>query len=403
MGRRKEKKAAPLPTLQSKRRLLFLMTSVLVLFFGLAVKMAVVVFVQGEELQELAMRQQTRDLTVSAQRGEIRDCNGNVLAQSATAQTVVLRPSEITKSNVDGIVSVLAKTLDMDEETVRKKATDTKKSEIWLKRQVTTDVANALRVENLPGVYFAVDVRRYYPNSSFLTQTLGYTSVDGVGQEGLEAYFEKYLAGQDGVIISEADNKGRDIAIGEEEYIAPVDGYDLVLTVDEVIQSFMEQALEEAYVQQNASSVCGIAMDPKTGDILAVANCPDFDLNEVPRGDIDKLTEYTRNRIITDAYEPGSTFKVVTLASALDSGAITTEDTFYCPGYNVVDGQMIKCWRYPRSHGSQTLYEAVQNSCNVAFMNMGLRMDVEKFYDYIYDFGFGRKRGSHFPPTAQGS
>jgi stage V sporulation protein D (sporulation-specific penicillin-binding protein) len=194
MERRKEKKVIPLPTLQSKKRLLFLMTAVLVLFFGLAVKMAVVVFVQGDDLQRKAIQQQPRDLAVPARRGEILDRNGNVLAQSGTAQTVVLRPSEITQSNVDAIVSVLAKVLEMDEKTVREKATDTKKSEVWLKRQVTTEVANTLRAENLPGVYFSVDVRRYYPNSSFLTQTLGYTSVDGAGQEGLEAYFEKYLA-----------------------------------------------------------------------------------------------------------------------------------------------------------------------------------------------------------------
>ena len=402
MERRKEKKVIPLPTLQSKKRLLFLMTTVLVLFFGLAVKMAVVVFVQGGELQQKAMLQQTRDLTVAAQRGEILDRNGNVLAQSATAQTVVLRPNEIVNSNTDAIVSVLAKVLDMDEETVRKKAIDTKKSEVWLKRQVTTEVANTLRAENLPGVYFSVDVRRYYPNSSFLTQTLGYTSVDGVGQEGLEAYFEKYLAGQDGKIIAETDNKGKDIAIGEEQYIPPVDGYNIVLAIDEVIQSFVEQAVQEAYWEQNAQNVYAVAMDPQTGDILGLANYPDFDLNDVPRDDVSQLIALTRNKIITDAYEPGSTFKVVTLASALDSGAINTDTTFFCPGYNVVDGQMIKCWRYPNSHGSQTLAEAVQNSCNVAFMQMGLSMGTQTFYDYIYNFGFGQETGIAFPSDGTG-
>jgi len=402
MERRKENKVIPLPTIQSKKRLLFLMTTVLVLFFGLAVKMAVVVFIQGGELQQKAMLQQTRDLTVAAQRGEILDRNGNVLAQSATAQTVVLRPSEITKSNTDAIVSVLAKVLGMDEETVRKKATDTKKSEVWLKRQVTTEVANTLRAENLPGVYFSVDVRRYYPNSSFLTQTLGYTSVDGAGQEGLEAYFEKYLAGQDGKIISETDNTGKDIAIGEEQYIPPIDGYNVVLAIDEVIQSFVEQAVQEAYWEQNAQNVYAIAMDPQTGDILGLANYPDFDLNDVPRDDVAALIALTRNRIITDAYEPGSTFKVITLASALDSGAINTNTTFFCPGYNVVDGQMIKCWRYPNSHGSQTLPEAVQNSCNVAFMQMGLSMGTETFYDYIYKFGFGQETGIAFPSDGTG-
>ncbi len=181
-----------------------------------------------------------------------------------------------------------------------------------------------------------------------------------------------------------------------------MDGYNLVLTIDEAIQSFMEQAVEEAYTQQGAQSVCGIAMDPKTGQILAIANYPDFDLNDVPRDDLEKLSQYTRNRAITDAYEPGSTFKVITLASAIDSGVVSTGSTFYCPGYDVVDGQMIKCWRYPNSHGSQTLYEAVQNSCNVAFMQMGLGMGTETFYDYIYNFGFGQKTGITFPSDGTG-
>ncbi|MDD5018188.1 MAG: penicillin-binding transpeptidase domain-containing protein [Eubacteriales bacterium] len=391
-----------LPTLKAKKRLLFLMTTIIVLFFGLAVKMGIIVFVQGEELQEKALIQQTRDLIVSAKRGDIRDRNGNVLAQSATAQTVVLRPAEVAKGNVDAIVSVLAEMLDMDEETVRKKATDETKSEVWLARQITNDVADEIRKLNLPGVYFTVDVKRYYTNSSFLTQTLGFTSVDGIGQEGIEAYFEKYLAGQDGSIVSETDSAGREIALGEVDYIAAVDGYNVDLCIDEIIQSFLEQALEEAYYQQNAESAYGIVMDPDTGEILAIANIPDYDLNDVPRDDIEALTEMTRNKILVDAYEPGSTFKVVTLAAALDSGAVTVDTEFYCPGYKIVDGQQIKCWRYPNSHGQQTLYEAVQNSCNVAFMQMALLMETETFYDYIYEFGFGQETGITFPSDGAG-
>lgn len=391
-----------LPTLKAKRRLLFLMASIIVLFIGLSVKMGIVVFAQGEFLQEKALIQQTRDLTVSAKRGDILDRNGNVLAQSANADTVVLRPSEIKKGNVNAIVSVLSEMLDIDEETVRRKATDETKSEVWLARQISKDIANDLRELNLPGVYFTIDVKRYYPNSSFLTQTLGFTSVDGVGLEGIEAYYDKYLSGKDGSIVSETDNKGREIPLGQKEYIAPVDGYNVVLTVDEVIQSFLEKSLEEAYVQQNAIGAWGIAMDPRNGEILAIANIPDYDLNDPPRDDIDLLTELTRNKVITDMYEPGSTFKVVTCSSALDSDAITVDTEFDCQGYAIVDGQQIKCWRYPRSHGHQTLYEAVQNSCNVAFMRMGLAMETETFYDYIYDFGFGKQTGITFPSDQGG-
>ncbi len=400
-GVRKERGSVPLPTLKAKKRLLVLMTAVIVLFLGIAVKMGIIVFAQGEFLQEKALIQQTRDLVVSAKRGNILDRNGNVLAQSANADTVVLRPSEVVKGNVDAIVSVLSEMLDIDEETVRAKATDLKKSEVWLARQIDDSVADELRELNLPGVYFTVDVKRYYPNGAFLTQTLGFTSVDGAGQEGLEAYYDKYLSGQSGKIVSEADNKGREIPLGEKQYIAPVDGYNLVLTVDEVIQSFLEKELESAYVQQNAKGAWGIVMNPMTGEVLALGNYPDYDLNSPPRDDIPTLMELTRNKVITDVYEPGSTFKAVTCASALDSAAITTSETFDCAGTLAVDGQPIKCWRYPRSHGHQDLYEAVQNSCNVAFMKMGLAMGTETFYDYIYKFGFGQQTGIDFT-TDQG-
>lgn len=399
---RKERGSVSLPSLKSKKRLLFLMTVVVVLFFGLAVKMGIIVFAQGDFLREKALIQQTRDLIVSAKRGSILDRNGGVLAQSANAETVVLRPAEIKKENVDAIVSVLSETLGIDEETVRNKATDRTKSEVWLARQIDKNAAKKLRELNLPGVYFTVDVKRYYPNGAFLTQTLGFTSVDGVGLEGIEAYYDKYLSGKNGKIISEADRDGRGIPLGEKDYIAPVDGYDIVLTIDEVIQSFLEKSLEEAYVQQNAIGAWGIAMDPMTGEILAIGNYPDYDLNNPPRKDMETLIALTRNKVITDVYEPGSTFKVVTCASAIDCGAITQDSKFNCSGFEIVEGQQIKCWRYPRTHGHQTLFEAAQNSCNAAFMKMGLAMGTDTFYDYIFKFGFGKQTGITFPSDQGG-
>lgn len=389
-------------SLKSKKRLLFLMTVVVVLFSALIVKMALVIFVQGDMLRERALIQQTRDLVVSAKRGSIEDCNGNVLAQSANAQTVVLRPAELKKGNPEEISRVLAEKLGLEYENVLKLATDSKKSEVWLKRQVDNTVADDLRELNLPGVYFTIDVKRYYPNGAFLTQTLGFTSVDGNGLEGLEAYFDKYLSGQNGKIVSEADRDGREVPLGEKAYIAPEDGYNVVLTVDEVIQSFLEKSLEEAMVQQNALGAWGIVMDPKTGGILALGSYPDYDLNSPPRDDMEKLTELSRNKVITDVYEPGSTFKAVTCASALDSGAITTSSEFDCAGSYAVDGQPIKCWRFPRGHEHQDLYKAVQNSCNVAFMKMGLAMGTQTFYDYIYKFGFGQNTGITYPADQGG-
>ena len=399
---RKEGGKSTQTSLKSKKRLLFLMTVVVVLFTAIAVKMGLIIFVQGDMLREKALIQQTRDLVVSAKRGSIVDCKGNVLAQSANAQTVVLRPAEVKKGNPQEISRVLAERLGLNYDDVLKLATDSKKSEVWLKRQVDNGVADELRELSLPGVYFTIDVKRYYPNGAFLTQTLGFTSVDGNGLEGLEAYFDKYLSGQNGKIVSEADRDGRAVPLGEQAYIAPIDGYNVVLTVDEVIQSFLEKSLEEAMLQQNAKGAWGIAMDPKTGGILALGSYPDYDLNSPPRDDMEKLTELSRNKVITDVYEPGSTFKAVTCASALDSGKITTSSEFDCSGSYPVDGQPIKCWRYPRGHSHQNLYQAVQNSCNVAFMKMGLEMGTETFYNYIYKFGFGQNTGITYPADQGG-
>ena len=391
-----------LPTRKSKKRLLFLLITVTVLFFGLCAKIGIIIFVQGEDLQEMARNQQMKDVVVSAERGEILDRNGNVLAQSATAQTVVLRPAEIEKGNVDAIVSALAQTLDMDEETVRSKATDETKTEVWLKRQISKDTAEELQKMNLPGVYFTVDVRRYYPNGSFLTQTLGLTDVDGIGQEGIEAYFNNDLAGQDGKAISETDNKGRTVPLGEQQYTEAVDGYNVVLTVDEVIQTYLEQALNEACAEQNALSAYGIAMDPNTGEILSLANMPDYDLNDPPRDDIVLLNELSKNKVITSVFEPGSVFEAITCAAALDS-AITEDETFDCTGSCVIEGQMITCWKYPGTHGSQTLKEAVQNACNPAFAQMSQAMGTQTFYNYIYQFGFGQRTGITFPSDQSGT
>lgn len=402
IGAQKERGKVLLPSLKSKKRLLFLMMAVVVLFFGLAVKMGIIVFAQGDYLRERALIQQTRDLVVSAKRGSILDRNGGVLAQSANAETVVLRPAEIKAEDIDSVAGALAQMLDMDIETVRNKVADKTKSEVWLSRQIDKKTASKIREIGLPGVHLTVDVKRFYPNGAFLTQTLGFTSVDGVGIEGIEAYYNKYLSGKNGKIISEADRDGRGIPFGEKDYIAPIDGLNVVLTIDEVIQSFLEKSIEEAYVQQNAKGTWGVAMDPMTGDILAIANYPDYDLNNPPRSDMQALIALTRNKVITDVYEPGSTFKVVTCAAALDSNAITKDSKFNCSGFEIVEGQQIKCWRYPRTHGHQTLFEAAQNSCNAAFMKMGLAMGTKTFYEYIYKFGFGNKTGITFPSDQGG-
>ena len=389
-----------LPRVSNKKRLIVLLGMVAFIFLLLVVRIGYIVFVQGEWLQEKAENQWTLDSPVSAKRGAILDRNGNVLAQSASADTVVLWPNEVENPNL--VAEQLSEMLEMDYNEVYTKASDTSKAEVWLKRQIEREVKNDILALNLKGVHFTEDMKRYYPNRSFLTQVIGFTSVDGNGLEGLEARYDKYLAGQPGRIVTEKDAGGEELMFGGQVYIEPQDGYNLVLTVDECLQSFLENAMEEAYEQTSAVSVQGIVMDPSTGEILALGNMPDYDLNDPPRDDTELLQQLTRNRVITDVYEPGSTFKVVTTSAALDSGAVAMDTHFNCIGYKIVDGQKIKCWRSYNPHGDQDLKEAVQNSCNPCFMEMALNMGTETFYDYIYAFGFGNKTGIDFTADQTG-
>ena len=388
-----------IPATSNKKRLAIFFFAAVIVFLGLAVRIGYLMFVEGEDLQNKAESQWTRNLTVSPQRGSITDRNGNVLAQSASAKTVVLRPSEV--KDAGEVANLLAPILDMDSDTIYDKASDKTKSEIWLKRQISDEQAEKIEKLALDGVHFTVDVKRYYPNNDFLAQTLGFTTVDGEGIEGIEKYYNKYLAGQSGKIVAQTDNKGRVLEDSEQVYVEAKDGYNVELTIDEVIQSFLEQACEDALEANDAQAVWGIVMDPNTAEIYAICNKPDYDLNDVPRNDADALLELSRNKAIVDTYEPGSTFKIITGASALDSGAATMKSEYNCIGYKMVDGEKIKCWRSYNPHGHEDIYEAFQNSCNPVFMEMALGMGTQKFYDYIYNFGFGQKTGIDF--TADGT
>jgi stage V sporulation protein D (sporulation-specific penicillin-binding protein) len=348
-------------------------------------------FIDADELQQKAEEQWTREFDVSAKRGDILDRNGNALAHSAAIDTIYVNVNDV--KDPEYLANTLSDNLDMDYETIFNKATDKTKSQVWIKRQVEKETADKIRALDIDGVGFTIDSKRYYPNSDFLTSVLGITSTDGIGLEGIEAKYNKYLAGKPGRIIGETDRTGKTIPYANNMYFPPEDGYNIVLTVDEIIQMFLEKALEEAYTEHNAIGSQGIVMDPSTGEILAVANYPDFDLNNPPREDMETLQDLIKNKVFTDAYEPGSTFKTVTAASVLDSGAMTLDTNFNCVGYEIIDGQKIKCWRDYHPHGAQTFNEAVQNSCNPAFMNMALQMGTDVFYNYIYDFGFGSKTG----------
>ncbi|MDP2891995.1 MAG: stage V sporulation protein D [Bacillota bacterium] len=403
MRRRRLQRAedkSSLPTVSSRKRLVALFAIVAILFTALIGRTGYIQIVQASWLQQKAQEQWTSDKPVAAQRGSILDRNGEVLAQSAAVDTVLLRPAQI--KDPQSIAAALSPILGMDEAAIIEKASDKTKGEVWLKRQITREQANQIRSLSLKGVDFTLDMKRYYPKRTLLEQVIGFTSLDGNGLEGIEAKYNKYLAGVPGRIVEETDRSGQNIPLGGEVYVPPQDGYDVVLTIDYAIQSFLEKACAEAYENNKAKSVQGIVMDVKTGEILGMANKPDFDLNDPPRDDAELLASLSRNRAVVDVFEPGSTFKVFTLASCLDKGLINESTSFYCPGYRMVDGEKIKCWRFYNPHGSQTLAEAVQNSCNPAFMDMALKLGIEQFYDYIYKFGFGQSTGIDFISDEQG-
>ncbi|NLB62442.1 MAG: PASTA domain-containing protein [Clostridiales bacterium] len=397
------------PTKLSRNRVFWSSVIVAVLFGFVVVKLFIIQLVQAEKYQSEALSQWTRNTAVTAKRGEIMDINGTVLAQSATAYKVLIWPNRIQKDEWERVSTELANIegLNLSYEYIYKRVSNTLTekplSEIVLARQLERDVADEIVSLQLgPGVVIATDTKRYYPYGDLLSQVLGFTNkVEGNGQEGLELKYNKYLAGIDGRMLTERDRDGHSIAYGTQEFIPPEDGNDLVLTIDSVVQAFLEKALDNALKVNNAKSAQGIIMNAKTGAIVAIGSLPSFDSNNPPRSDVELLGNLSRNRIVADAYEPGSTFKIITLASALDSGAINTNFTCNCPGARYVNGQRIKCWR-SAGHGTQNLTKCADNSCNCAFIDMALAMGTEEFYDYIYKFGFGNTTGSGLGSESSG-
>ena len=372
-----------------RRRILIVLAIFLALFLVLITRLADLQILQAKELQQRAQAQWTSESIIYPTRGSILDRNGNVLAMSATAYIASVSPRQV--QDAARFAQVLAPILDMDEETIRKKASDTTKGGVILKRQLPRDTAQQLKTMlaegdgALKGLYLEEDSRRYYPNGAFATQLLGLTTIDGVGQAGLESILNDYLTGRNGRVLGEIDGKGRELSYSSEEYVPAIDGADVTLTIDQSIQSFAEKAAREAMAVNNAKSVRVLVMNPKTGEILAMVNKPDFDLNDPPRDDVSVLTEQLRNRLLTDAYEPGSTFKILTSAIALETGVTNPNEGFYCSGKYTVDGSTVRCWGDP--HGAESMAQALQNSCNPVFTELGLRIGTDTFYDYMDRFG----------------
>ena len=346
--------------------------------------------INGKDLQQRATDQWTRDLALTAPRGTFFDSTGDSLAVSYTTYDVYVRGREV--KDAETTAEIISNLLELDKQKTFEKVSRKNVSEVLLKMQVEADVAEKIYDAKLSGIYLTENVGRYYVYGNMLTQLLGFSSVDNVGQAGLEAYLNDYLTGIDGYSYVQSDLQGKEIGGSIRYYVNGLAGNDVTLTANSKIQILLERVLLQAYTDQKAKSVTGIVMDAQTSEVLAISSKPSFDLNEVPRNDLATLFEQSKMKAVTDTYEPGSTFKILTIAAALEEGVTNLNDHFYCPGYRIVDGQRIKCWR-SIGHGSQTLMEAFANSCNCCFMDLAMRLGVDKFYSYMEKFGLGQKTG----------
>lgn len=393
--------------LSIRKRLLALL-AVLTLLFGLiGVRIGSLTLFQGESLTARGVRQWTREGVVTARRGAIQDRMGNVLALSASAYIVSVNPGLV--SDDAAFARTLSPLLGVEEAYILRRLENKGLASVILKRQApreTVDSIRQLRAGDpemrrlLAGLSFAEDSRRWYPRGAFLCQTLGLTNVDSVGQSGLESAYETLLRGTAGSLKTEVDARARLLPDGKTAYTPPQAGYTLRLTVDSTLQGIAEKAMRECLAVNSAASVQCIIMDVDTGAILALCMKPDYDPNDPPRDDVETLTRLMRITAIADVYEPGSTFKILTCASALDSGAAHLSDTFTCTGSVTVDGDRIRCWK--NSHGHQTLAQALANSCNPAFVALALRMGADTFYSYLRSFGLGVKTGIDLPGESAG-
>jgi len=385
-----------------RKRIWKLMIALVALYGAVLVRIVSLTVIQGEELTARGVRQWTHEGKVEARRGSIVDRNGETLTLSTTAYIVSVNPKRVDDD--DAFADEVARLLSLDHAQLLRRLENKNYASVQLKRQVPRETVDEIRTlcaqdekkaHLLRGITYAEDTRRVYVKGAFLSQVLGLTNVDSIGQSGLEQQFEAVLAGEDGLLLTEVDRNARLLPDGLTSYVAPTDGNTLRLTIDASIQSFAERAMRECIAVNNAKAVSCIVMDVNSGAVLAMCMKPDYDPNEPPRNDVQTLTELMRITLISNAYEPGSTFKSLTCAAALDAGLTTVGEGFSCTGSVRVDGDTIRCWK--NSHGHQTLAEALQNSCNPVFVNLALRLGTQRMYQYMRAFGLGVKTGIDLP------
>ena len=412
-------------------------TFVLMLVMGVAMfvllffKLYSLQITRHEELQKKAVSQQTRSTVVTANRGTIYDRNGNIMAISATAETVFLSPLEINRAIKDtenpvtwtkeSLAADLGKILGINEATILKKMARTDSQYEVLKLRAEEEIANRVReyinANKIVGVYMVTDAKRYYPYGSLCAHVIGFVGDDNTGLYGLESQYEQALEGQTGLVITAKDNAGNDMLYEYEQYFDAKNGDELVTTIDTTIQYYLEKGIEDMvdkYDAQNGGA--GIVMNAKTGAILAMASYPNYDPNNFSVVQDEKLSQQIeeetasladmqllqwRNKCLNDTYEPGSTFKILTLSAALEEGAIDKNTTAHCSGSVTISGQTIHC-SSEAGHGTQTLIESVGNSCNPAFISYGLKLGTDKFYQYMQSFGLMSGTGIDLAGEADG-
>lgn len=407
-------------TKKSKRNLIWLIGVLFFVILLLLIRVGWIAIVNGEEYTEMSLERQTRDTVIEAERGAIYDTNGKELAVSVTCYTVWARPKDVNngkdaedaKANVENVKKVLAKQLDMSEGQIGE-AISKDQNLVKLKKGIDKETADAIRAAKLRGIEIVEDSKRSYPLGAFASHLLGTVSSDNKGLSGLELQYNNYLSGVAGREINYTDTAGNRLSYGDSTYYAAENGYNLKTTIDSVIQYYTEDALKWTAKKTKADRVMAIVMDPKTGDILAMGQTPDFDLNNpsVPtsakqKKKYDKLSDKKkqefiqkmwRNSLICDVYEPGSTFKLITTATALEEDAATLKSVYYDNGAITIAGTTIHCWRTGRPHGKETLAQAVSNSCNPVFVKLANKVGIEKFYDHLDTFGITGTTGIDFP------
>lgn len=381
----------------NKKKMLVVFGAAVVIILALLGRLVYLMVFDAEYYQKRAEALHEREREIKAARGEIVDRNGVVLATNKTVCTISVIHSQIEDS--EKVIQVLSEELELPEETVRKRVEKVSSME-KVKTNVEKEIGDKIRNYNLAGVKVDEDFKRYYPYGELASKVLGFTGGDNQGIIGLEVKYEDVLKGTNGTILTITDARGIELEGIAENRIEPVAGNTLKVSLDYNIQSFCEQAAEKVMEEKQAEAVSILLMNPKNGEILAMVNVPEFDLNapfELPEEESGQesvsdekkqelLNQMWRNRCINDTYEPGSTFKIITSAACLEEGVVHLEDTFSCPGYRIVEDRKIRCHKVG-GHGSETFVQGIQNSCNPVFMDIGLRLGAERFYDYFSQFG----------------